>query len=48
MDLQKLTGCCLWQGGVLRVTETGIVLCNNGSFSEICTLQKPHGQTTFY
>lgn len=41
MDLQKIEGCCLWQGGVFRVTETGIVVCNNGGISEICGLQSP-------
>ncbi|KTD20394.1 neurogenic locus notch like protein precursor [Legionella lansingensis] len=39
MDLQKLEGCCLWQGGVLTMDERGVVICNNGGISEICTLQ---------
>jgi hypothetical protein len=38
MDLQKLEGCCLWQGGVLKKTPTGIVVCRNGSFSELCSI----------
>jgi hypothetical protein len=39
MDLQKLEGCCLWQGGVFDIEPTGLVLCNNGGISEICSLQ---------
>ena len=39
MDLQKIAGCCLWQGGVLKISETKMVICNNGSISEICGLQ---------
>lgn len=38
MNLQKLTGCCLWQGGVFRTDERGMVICNNGGVSEICGL----------
>lgn len=41
MDLQKLEGCCLWQGGVLTTSETGMVICNNGGISEICSLNPP-------
>lgn len=40
MDLQHVSGCCLWQGGVLAVDE-GLVVCNNGGISEICSLQTP-------
>ena len=39
MDIQKIQGCCLWQGGVLNADNDGMVICNNGSVSEICTLQ---------
>ncbi|WP_242602074.1 hypothetical protein [Legionella yabuuchiae] len=39
MDLHKIMGCCLWQGGVLKKDETGLVICNNGAVSEICTRQ---------
>ena len=39
MDLQKIEGCCLWQGGVLAVDELGVVVCNNGGASEACSLQ---------
>lgn len=48
MDLQLLAGCCLWQGGVLKVTERGFVLCNNGGFSEMCSLQSPHEKAAVY
>ncbi len=48
MDLQLLTGCCLWQGGVLKVTERGIVLCNDGGFSQICSLQSHHEKAAVY
>ncbi|HCA89094.1 MAG: neurogenic locus notch [Legionellaceae bacterium] len=41
MDLEHLQGCCLWQGGVLDVNESGLVICNNGGVSEICTLDTP-------
>lgn len=41
MDLQKIQGCCLWQGGVLKISEVGLVICNNGGVSEICSLQNP-------
>lgn len=39
MDLQKFEGCCLWQGGVLSLDSAGLVVCNNGGISEICSLQ---------
>lgn len=38
MNLQKLQGCCLWQGGVLKTDPHGHVICNNGGISEICSL----------
>ncbi len=41
MDLQRVQGCCLWQGGVLTIDEVGLVICNNGGVSEICTRQTP-------
>lgn len=41
MDIQKISGCCVWQGGVLTTDPTGIVICNNGGASEICSLQSP-------
>lgn len=41
MDLQLIGGCCLWQGGVMATDETGLVICNNGGTSEICSLQAP-------
>ena len=44
MELQKIEGCCLWQGGVLKIDGKGAVICRNGSISEICTLQKPVDQ----
>ncbi|MBA2711845.1 MAG: hypothetical protein H0U57_14800 [Tatlockia sp.] len=37
MDLQKIEGCCLWQGGVMTTSVGGHVLCNNGGISEICS-----------
>ncbi|WP_051555229.1 hypothetical protein [Legionella fairfieldensis] len=39
MDMQKFEGCCLWQNGVFRVDETGLVICNNGGVSAVCSLQ---------
>ena len=41
MNLQQIQGCCLWQGGVLDVNALGLVVCNNGGISEICSLQTP-------
>jgi hypothetical protein len=44
MDLQLLRGCCLWKGGVLPPSvraPTGVVVCNDGSISEECSLQNP-------
>ncbi len=39
MDLQRISGCCVWQGGVLDIDDTGLVICNNGGVSEECSLQ---------
>jgi hypothetical protein len=44
MDLQLLKGCCLWRGGVLPPSITapsGLIVCNDGSISEECSLQNP-------
>ncbi len=41
MDLQEIKGCCLWHGGVSNITPVGQVMCNDGGFSEICSLQNP-------
>lgn len=43
MDLQLLSGCCLWKGGVKEGvnTDNNEVLCNDGSYSETCTLEHP-------
>ena len=41
MELQLLEGCCLWNGGVLKKDGLGLVICNNGSVSEICSTQDP-------
>ena len=38
MDMQKFAGCCMWQGGVLKTTPQGIVVCRNGSWAEICSI----------
>ncbi len=47
MDLQKLQGCCLWQGGVLKA-DVGVVTCRDGSISEICGLQRPAVSAAIY
>lgn len=39
MDLQKIQGCCLWQGGVMDIDPKGLVICNNGGVSETCSLE---------
>lgn len=41
MDLQQLMGCCMWQGGIRQVNGLGVVMCNDGAISEICSLQNP-------
>ena len=41
MELEHVQGCCLWQGGVLTIDPTGLVICNNGGLSEVCSLQTP-------
>ncbi len=46
MDLQKIAGCCLWQGGVFKINEKGWVICNNGGLSEICSLGNPIQKVT--
>lgn len=40
MDLQLLYGCCLWKGGVSSANQ-GIIVCNDGTVSEMCSLQTP-------
>ena len=37
MNLQKFKGCCMWEGGVLKVTLKGEVICRDGQISELCT-----------
>ncbi|WP_078061578.1 neurogenic locus notch [Legionella saoudiensis] len=43
MDLQLIRGCCLWKGGVVNslTAPNGLVVCNDGSVSEECSLQTP-------
>jgi hypothetical protein len=42
MDLQKIAGCCTWQGGVFKLDEyTHAVICNDGGISEICSIYTP-------
>lgn len=42
MDLQLLQGCCLWRGGVMPTYDSNLVICNDGSVSEECSLQIPN------
>lgn len=39
MDVQNVEGCCLWQGGVQKISTDGVVICNNGGISEVCSIQ---------
>lgn len=48
MDLQHLEGCCLWQGGVLNITPEGLVICNNGGASTICTMMRNEEKVAVY
>jgi len=41
MNMQAFEGCCMWQGGVFKVEPGGLVICNNGGTSEICTIGNP-------
>ena len=41
MELEHVQGCCLWQGGVLTIDPMGLVICNSGGVSEVCSLQTP-------
>jgi hypothetical protein len=41
MDMQAFAGCCVWQGGVFKIDELGLVICNNGGVSETCSLWRP-------
>ncbi|WP_367606294.1 neurogenic locus notch [Legionella sp. W05-934-2] len=46
MDVQNVEGCCVWQGGVLKISPKGMVICNNGGVSEMCSrvfMKKPQG-----
>lgn len=40
MDLQLLKGCCTWDGGIDHITSKGKVICRNGKFAEMCTLER--------
>lgn len=37
MDMQKFKGCCIWEGGILKITMKGEVICRDGHVSELCT-----------
>lgn len=39
MDFQAIHDCCTWQGGVMLV-RMGKVICNNGTVSNVCSLQE--------
>ena len=39
MDLQHVSGCCTWHGGVLLI-RMGKVVCSDGSVSPICSIQE--------
>ena len=41
MDMQAFEGCCMWQGGVFTRDPTGLIICNNGGVSELCSLATP-------
>lgn len=48
MNMQKFQGCCMWKGGVAKITIKGGVQCRDGSVSELCTLQMPHDKLVIY
>lgn len=40
MDLQDVQGCCLWHGGVYpNLNPYGLVICQDGTISELCSIQ---------
>lgn len=40
MDLQQLQGCCMWNGGVApQINPYGIIICRDGTVSELCSIQ---------
>ncbi len=41
MNLEKIAGCCLWHAGVFIKNRRGLVVCHDGSVSEICGLETP-------
>jgi hypothetical protein len=47
MNLQKFRGCCMWNGGVKRVTAKGKVVCRNGTISEICSSRPKENVAVF-
>lgn len=48
MNLHKFSGCCMWHGGVSPLTTKVIIHCNDGTVSEICSLQIPHDNAVIY
>lgn len=48
MDLQKFKGCCIWEGGVLKITMKGEVICRDGHVSELCTAANAPENVSFY
>lgn len=48
MNLQKFQGCCMWRGGVAGINARGVVKCNDGSISQLCTMQGPQEKATLY
>lgn len=40
MDLQDINGCCLWHGGVYPgINPYGLIICRDGTLSELCSIQ---------
>jgi hypothetical protein len=37
MELENIQGCCLWAGGVLKITPRGVVICRDLTVSELCS-----------
>lgn len=38
MDMQKFKGCCMWEGGIEKITMKGEVVCRDGHISEVCSI----------
>ena len=48
MNLHKFSGYCMWHGGVSHRPSEVTIHCNDGTDSEIGSLQIPHDSAVIY